>query len=338
MKKIKLRILLIVAFSLLLLSVGCSKDNNNGADSTKANNTSSTVVDEVEATSLETSEPEETTNIEKGFTVVDMTGNKVEFDKTPEKIVTLLASDVEILYALGAQDSIVAVGEYCNYPSEALEKTVITTGDDLNMEQVMQAAPDVVIMGTMGQTEEQITKLKDAGIKVVITDSQNIADTYEAIGLLGQVSGKSEKAKELIDGMKADFKAISDKVTEENKKTVYFEVSPLAYGLWTAGQNTFMQEIADIVGVKNAFGNLDGWAEISEEQVLKRNPDYIVTVSMNYENDKTPSEEILSRKNWENINAVKNNKVISNETDMFTRPGPRLVDAAKELYDFVYGE
>lgn len=63
---------------------------------------------------------------------------------------------------------------------------------------------------------------------------------------------------------------------------MYFEVSPLEWGLWTAGKNTFMDELATLCGVTNAFADVDGWAEISEEQVLDRNPDFIVTNTMYY--------------------------------------------------------
>jgi iron complex transport system substrate-binding protein len=275
---------------------------------------------------------------EAGFSITDMTDRTITFDKVPEKMVVLLASDVEILYELGAQDSIVAVGEYCNYPEDALSKEIITTGDDMNIEQIIALEADVVVMGMMGQTTEQIEQLENAGIKVLVTDSQNIADVYVATQLLGKLSGKDTEAADLIQSMKDEFAAIQSKADGANGKTVYFEVSPLEYGLWTAGTDTFMQELADIVGLKNAFDDISGWAEISEEQVLERNPDYIVTSTMYFGEGVKPVDEILGRANWEEVAAVKNGNVYNGDSDMMTRPGPRLVDAAKALYDFVYGE
>jgi iron complex transport system substrate-binding protein len=344
LKKQKIIIFLLLMTTLLFAVTGCkSKSNDNQSqtvtDITTEVTTETTTETTTEEVKIETIEADvaETASGTEGFSVVDMAQNTITFDKAPEKIIALLASDVEILYAIGASESITAVGEYCNYPAEALEKDVITTGDNLNVEQVVALSPDVVIMGNMAQTTEQITQLQNAGIKVIITDSQNIADTYEAITLLGVVAGKTKEATKLISDMKAGFQAIQDKAAEQAEKTIYFEVSPLEYGLWTTGQDTFMQEIADIVGVKNVFDDVTGWAEISEEQVLEKNPDYIVTISMYSGEGLTPIEEIIARKNWAEVNAVKNNCVLSDETDMFTRPGPRLVDAANALYDFVYG-
>ena len=73
--------------------------------------------------------------------------------------------------------------------------------------------------------------------------------------------------------MQSAFADIAAK-SENTGKTVYFEVSPLQWGLWTAGKGTFMDELATMCGLTNAFADVEGWAEISEEQVLERNPDY----------------------------------------------------------------
>jgi iron complex transport system substrate-binding protein len=275
---------------------------------------------------------------EKAISVTDMEGRTTTFDTVPDKIAVLLASDVEILYKLDAQDRIIAVGESCNYPKEALKKKVISTGKNLNIEQIIALAPKAVVMGKMGQTKEQIQQLEDAGIKVLVTNSQNIEDTYVAIKMLGKLTGKEKQAAHLIKYMKDSFAQIRKKENKGSEKTVYFEVSPLEYGLWTAGKGTFMQELADIVGVKNAFGDVAGWAKISEEQVIDRNPDYIITSTMYDGKGKKPVDEILGRPSWEKITAVKNKKVFQGDSDMMTRPGPRLVDAAAALYDFVYGK
>lgn len=269
--------------------------------------------------------------------ITDMAGNEVTLEKIPEKMVVLLPSDVEILYELGVEDAIIGVGEYCNYPKEALKKQIIATGEQLNVEQIISLKPDVVIIGEMAQSTDQIKQLKDAGIPVVVTNSQNIADTYKAITLLGMISGKEKEADNLVANMKKSFQEIEKKAKGNYEKTIYFEVSPLEYGLWTAGKDTFMQELADLLKVKNIFEDLSGWAEISEEQVLERNPDYIVTSTMTNK-DTSPVDEIMARSNWRNVEAVSKKQVFKGDNDMMTRPGPRLVDAAKELYQFIYGE
>ena len=340
-KKMKLTLLVVVMF---LLMVGCSSTKKNEAELETTNTPEVTAIEE--STNEAGATPEQTTATTLtpaptqggSISIVDMKDRTVTFDQVPSKMVVLLASDVEILYEIGAQDSIVAVGEYCNYPEEALEKKVVATGDKMNVEQVIALDPDVVVMGIMGQTKEQTEQLENAGIKVVVTASESIAGTYEAIEVLGQLAGKETEATNLIQEMKDAFAAIKEKAVAKSEKTVYFEVSPLEYGLWTAGSGTFMQELAEIVDLKNAFEDISGWAEVSEEQVIERDPDYIVTSAMYDGQGVSPVDEILGRNNWGELTAVKNEKVFNGNSDMMTRPGPRLVDAANALYEFVYGE
>jgi iron complex transport system substrate-binding protein len=268
--------------------------------------------------------------------VIDAEGREVTVPASPQKIVSTLASDVEILYAIGAGDQIVGVGEYCDYPAEVSEKEVVASGAETNLEQILALAPDVVIMGSMAQDMEQVEQLEAAGVPTVVTKASNIAETYETIELLGTVTGHGEEASKLVEDMKAGFEEIRESAGQGGK-TIYFEVSPLEYGLWTAGSNTFMQELCEIINVENIFADVDGWAEISEEEVLSRNPDYIATVTMYFGEGPTPDEEILSRENWQGIAAIKNGNVICADNSMMTRPGPRLVEAARVLADFVYG-
>ena len=99
-----------------------------------------------------------------------------------------------------------------------------------------------------------------------------------------------------------------------------------------------MNEIANMVGLTNCFEDVEGWSEISEEQVIARNPDYIVTISMYYGEGPTPVEEILGRKGWEELTAIKNQAVLNLANNELSRPAPRLADGAKMLYDFINTE
>ena len=273
-----------------------------------------------------------------GITVTDMKGRSVTLDAPAERIVAVTAADCEILYALGCGDKLVGRGAYCDWPAEVLDVPEVESGSLTNIEQIIALDPDVILMADMEQTEDQVNKLESAGIKVFVSDSETIAGTYEAIDMIGAIMGKSDEAAALIDGMEATFADLAAKAEGKGGKTVYFEVSPLEWGLWAAGKGSFMDEVAQMIGLKNIFDDVEGWGSVSEEQVLARNPDYIVTVSMYYGEGPTPEEEICSRPGWEGLNAVKNNAILNISNNELTRPGPRLADGAKLLFDFVYGE
>ena len=269
------------------------------------------------------------------ITVTDMMGREVRLDAPASKVVVLTAAECEILYAIGAGDTVVGKGEYCDWPAEAADVTVVNSGYQTNVEQIIALEPGVVIMNSMDQSPEDVTKLEEAGITVAVTKAADIAGVYESIALIGALTGKNEEASSLVDSMKAVFDGISAAPAGDGEQTVYFEISPLQWGLWTAGKGTFMDEVAALAGLKNCFGDVDGWAEISEEQVLERNPDYIVTITMYYGEGPTPIEEILSRPGWENVTAVKNGAILNLQGNELSRPGPRLADGAKMLNDFV---
>ena len=333
MKKIRITALILAACMLLALLAGCSKQEN-----------SADTQDEVTLPMTEEQEPvvdgpEIPDDDEGPVTVIDMSGREITLEQPADRIVALAAADCEILYAIGAGDRLVGRGEYCDYPAEVTDVTSVQSGDATNYEQILELGPQVLLMPKMGQTEEQIQFLADAGIQVVVSDAQDIDGVYEAIRMIGKLAGKSGRAEQLCESMQAAFAEASGKVPADGEeKTVYFEVSPLAYGLWTAGSGTFMDEIAQMLGLKNAFADVEGWAEISEEQVLERNPDYIVTITMYYGEGPTPEEEIASRAGWENVTAVKNGKILNLQNNELSRPSPRLAVGAQEMYDFVYGE
>ncbi|MCQ2437615.1 MAG: ABC transporter substrate-binding protein [Clostridia bacterium] len=270
--------------------------------------------------------------------VTDMTGREITLDAPATKIVALTASDCEILYAVGAGDALVGRGEYCDYPAEVFDIPSVQSGYDTNIEQIIALEPAVLLMSTMAQTEEQVKQLEDAGITVIVSDAQDIAGTYEAIRLIGAVTGHDEEAEQVIADMQATFESVAAAAAEAEAKTIYFEVSPLAWGLWTAGNYTFMNEVAEMIGLENIFADVDGWAEISEEQVIERNPDLIMTITMYFGEGPTPEEEILGRAGWENITAVQNGAILNLANNELSRPAPRLADGAAMLYDFAYGE
>jgi len=276
-----------------------------------------------------------------GIHVTDMAGETVILKEIPQRILALSPSDCEILFAIGAGEQVIGRGSDCDWPKEILELPEIVSGTNMNLEQVIALDPDVVLMSRVTQTQAQKDALEAAGITVIYSDAHDNNETlegvYKAMDMLGTIAGREAEAQTLIEDTKNLFAQLQENIPQSSNKTVYFEVSPLEYGLWTAGPGTFMHEISDLLGVENIFSDLEGWCEVSEEQVLARNPDYIVSVTMFYGDGPSPEEEICSRTGWETITAVKNGSVMNFGNNELTRPGPRLAEGAKMLYDFFYG-
>ena len=156
---------------------------------------------------------------------------------------------------------------------------------------------------------------------------------YANVRLLGEVMGKEAEAETVVAGMQATFADIAAK-SEKTDKTIYFEVMPLEWGLWSAGRGTFMHEMAEICGMKNAFADIEGWQAVSQEQVIERNPDYIVLVTGMGE---AAPDEVKARDGWSEMTAIKNNAIYNADSYAMTRPALRLAEAVVDLYNFLNG-
>lgn len=339
MKKFTKNLLLMLA--LVFALAACS---NPGSSQTEEGKTEvQTKVEKENLSSEETTESSEKDNESESsnigaLTFTDGAGKEISLEKNPEKIVVTQPSDAEILFEIGAGDKIIGRGDYVDYPEEVDSIKTVGSGENLNIEEVIALEPEVLIMGMMSQTEDQVKKLEDAGITVVSTDANSLEEIYKNIELLGQLTDKEDEAKALVEDMKSVFDEYKEKASENGEThSVYYEISPLEFDLWTGGKNTFFDELGEIVGLENIFNDVDGWSVVSEEEVINRNPEFIITSSYP-SGDIAPEDEIMSRENWKGIDAVANSKVFSVDNDEFTRPGPRLRNAVKVLFENVYGE
>lgn len=274
----------------------------------------------------------------EGITVTDMLGRDITLDAPAGKVVVLMPADAEILYALGASDRIVGVGTYCAAAPEPEvmpgidQLPVVDSGYVTNVEEILKLEPQLVILTKMGHSEELVDALAKGGVQVAVTDAQDLEGVYTDITLLGALTGKEAEAEQLIASMKQKFEEISAKAGETGK-TLYVEESPLQWGLWAAGTGTYMDDLAAICGMTNIFADLEGHQAVSEEQVLERNPDVIITMTMYYGEGDLPDAEIMGRTGWENVSAVQSGSVIYDPTNAIALPGPRLTEVAEMLLE-----
>ena len=271
----------------------------------------------------------------KAYTVTDDSGKEIKFDKIPETVVSLQPSNTEILYALGVGDKVIGATDYDNYPEEAKEVERVSDSMTINSEKIIGLKPDVIIAYTIGD-EATLKPLEDAGIPIfIIKSAVNFDEVYGDINQIAEVMGIPEKAEELVQTIQTQIKDVEDKVANvDSKEKTYFEISP-SPEIYTAGTETFQQEILASAGIENIFADQKGWAKISEEEVIKRNPNTIIT-TVRYV-DK-PVDEIKARKGWENIHAVKENQVYLLDENVMSRPGPRIGEAVELAAKTVYPE
>lgn len=269
------------------------------------------------------------------YTVVDDRGVEVTFDEVPETIISLQPSNTEILFELGVGEQIIGATDFDTYPEAAQKIERVSTSTVIDAERILELNPDVVVAYTIGE-EAQIDQLEDAGLKVfVIASAATFDDVYSDIIQLSEVMGVEDRGEEVVAGIKAQIETVQEKTaTVDTKKKAYYEVSP-APDLWTTGSSTFQQEIMDHANVENIFADQKSWISVTEEDVITRNPEIIITPATYLEN---AVEEILGRTGWDKIKAVTEKTVYLVDGDIMSRPGPRIGEAVEIMAQSVYPE
>ena len=276
----------------------------------------------------------------KPTTMKDREGNEFNVPKEVNTIISTAPSNTEVLVALGLADKLVAVDKYSadvEGVSEDIPKIDFRNPD---AEAIIALNPDIVIASGHNKVgdEDPFALIKEAGIPVAyIPSSYSIDGIYGDIEFIANLTGTEKEGEELINSMKEDvesIKAIGDTITD--KKSVYFEIGA-GSGLYTFGNETFLNEMIETIGATNIFGDESSWITVTPEAVIDANPDVILANSPGTnEAGLTAVEDIESREGWDTITAVKNGDVYQIDKNSSSRASQNIIKALKEMAKAVY--
>ena len=270
-------------------------------------------------------------------TYTDDTGRTVQIQGTVQRIISLSPSNTEMVYALGLQDKLVGVTSYDNYPPDAKNKTIVSDFSTIDMEKIVNAKPDLVLADSI-QQKDTIPALEKMGITVYTMSPNTMDEIYHDLKTLGQITGKTKEADSLAAGLTARVQAVADKTTKltvNNKPRVLFVTwyDPI----WTAGSDTMIQSLIEKAGGTNIAADLNGYATITLESVIQRNPQVII-VTNSMGDQHTTLDYIKSNDQFKATDAVKNGKVYEIDADVFGRTTPRIVDGLETLAKLLHPE
>jgi len=300
---------------------------------------------------------ENTTAQSSGAYVVDttdMVGNAVRLSAYPERIVVLDPGDCEVLFAIGAGPSVVGRSLTCDYPAEVNLLPYATANGKNDPDILLLREPQLVIMGTEDAADtELVDALKTAGVAIAVTNVTDINNMYGAIALLGAVTNHVTEANALVSELVTAVAAMQAKVSAHND-TVYLELTPLTEGMTTFGGGTIYSSLISLMGYHNEFEDQSGLISVTQDQVVGRSPDVILTAEKEPSPDAvtgtpdpaaTPDPEanalhgkaeILARTEWAAVDAIANAKVFYFDPALITRAGPRIIDGMNALYTLLY--
>ncbi len=258
--------------------------------------------------------------------LVDASKQTIEFDKRPERIISLIPSVTEVLFAIGAGNLVVAVDDWSDEPAAARALQKIGAMD-VNIERVIALKPDVVF-GIWTMNRPSIEALRAAGIRVHASEPRSINDTIAHIRTLASILDVTAQANTVIARMEEERVAVKNILNNVPiKSRVYVEFSEG----WTVGPGEFMDTLIAEAGAINV-ATQPGWHQMNEETILKANPDAIV-YSTGFS---TLRDAIKNRKSWKNMTAIKTDRLIGIDDNILSRPGPRITSALLQLTRALY--
>jgi iron complex transport system substrate-binding protein len=261
------------------------------------------------------------------FTWEDSYHRHVQLDTAPQRIVSISPAITEVMFLVGAQDKLVGVSDFCNYPPETEKITKIGGMHNINFEQLLSLHPDVVLIGSM-ISQKDVDAIEKMGIPVICiveeSSLEGMAEMMEVVGKITQCEGKGNaeaaKWRERIAELRGNAPNPAD------RKCVYYVVGFGDGGDFTAPKNTHIQEIIELAGGRNAGDSLTGW-NISREYLFKVNPDIIVV-------RREDRDAFVSRHPYTQLDAVKNGKVYPIESgwiDVVSLRNMQAVDYIREI-------
>lgn len=262
----------------------------------------------------------------------DSKGRNVLVPKNPVRIISMAPSITETLFAMQADDRLVGVTNYCDYPEGVESKTRIGGFTTPNLEIILSLNPDLIIAADTN--DDRINVLVSTGIPVVVFLAKTVDEIITNIRRIGELVNSTQSATFLADSLTLRMNNVTAKtgtIAQEDKWKCYFEVWETPK---VAGGLSFIDDLITKSGGYNIFGNQSyEYPVVSDEMVIKHNPDVIFVTAMGRTHY---SKDIQDREQYEFVNAVINDRIYNCTDDVYTRPGPRIIEALEEMATKLY--
>ena len=238
-----------------------------------------------------------------------------------QRIVSLLPSFTELLFAIGAGDRVVGRTTWCDYPPAAL--TIPSVGDGMppNVEAVAARKPDLVVLYNSGPNVTAAQQLERIGIKTVLLDLNRLEDLGPATRTLGRLTGLDVVAESLATAL--------DSLAGRPPPP---STTSLAFVVWDnppiiIGHGSYLDQLAAQAGARNVFGDVSApSAQVSLETIVARDPQWIAVLS-----DSGSPPAFARRREWHAVRAVREGHFLVLPGSLFGRPGPRSAAAIQQL-------
>jgi iron complex transport system substrate-binding protein len=260
--------------------------------------------------------------------ITDDFGQKIVLPKPAARIIPLYGAFAEMLFSIGAGDTVKGRTQADNYPPELALLPSVGTHMNPNVEMILGLKPDLVVVSASRMQESpEISRLTDSGIPVAVFSPKTFDGIFSVIQRLGSISGHADQASAFSTSLAARLGAVRQKLAGiEPKPRVFFEIR--AEPLTAAGRGSIVDEILKAAGAQNILDSDKAIVQYSLESLLFQEPDFYIVQQGPMNKSPVPPAQ---RAHFDRLKCVREGRVLSADEFIFSRPGPRCVDAVENL-------
>lgn len=268
-------------------------------------------------------------------TFTDALGREIPVPAPPKRLIALAPNLTEILYALGLGDRVVGVTNHCNYPPEASLKPKVGSYIHLNVEQIINLSPDLVIGTVDGNERYVLDLLEQAHIKVFFVNPRNVRQAIETISTLGLVCGLPERASRIAEALTLRVNRVVEVVRDRTRPLVFLQIN--IQPIMSVNRNTVHHDLIRLAGGDNMTADEPvTYPRISLEAVIRKKPEVIIISSMEREGRFEKARQDWLQ--WTSIPAVQMGRVHLIDSDLIDRPSPRVVGGLEIMAKLLHPE
>ena len=257
--------------------------------------------------------------------VTDETGRTVTVPDHPHRIVCLVPSITDTVFALGSGNDVVAVSDYTKYPPAALKKPSIGSLVKPSIETILSFHPDLVLGTSIPGSTETANQLQTVGVPVYLVDPHGLAGILRSVGSVGEALNRVPEATALNASLSKRIETV--RVHSAGKPAPRVLVPVWYDPIITIGRNAFISEIVETAGARSVTDDLlPDWPEVSMETVVTRAPEALVLIR----GGKLSVEMLRKQPGWSSLPAIQAGKVYFVDSGI-QEPSPVAIDALEEL-------
>ena len=260
--------------------------------------------------------------------LADQMGRKVTIPDNPIRVVSLAPSITEIVFALGQEYRLKGVTRFSDFPEAAKKLPRVGSYVHLDLEKIVSLKPDLCIAIKDGNPRVVVNRLESLNIPVYAVNPRNLITVMETINEIGIFLNADEKAHSVVKNMKSRIQRVKSKIANVTyRPRVFFQIgiAPIV----SVGTHTFAHELIELAGGNNLSKGPIPYPRFSKEQVLSLSPEVFIITSMSRNTIFKQVKDEWSK--WPSIPAVKNQRIHLEDSNLFDRPTPRLVDGLENL-------